>query len=528
MPFESQYLPFLPQSSRDTVDLLFAVFDALPDPVFVKNSAHQWIYANRAFLHLLGRDDVIGHGDELFFPPEQVEVFHDHDRRVFAGEATINEERVGERMVALTKKTPIRLPDGSTGLVAVLMDITAYKENEAKAKQAEAESAAKSQFLANMSHEIRTPLNGVMGMAQALAADDLSASQRDKVEILLESGRTLLAVVNDVLDVSKINAGKMEIAPVDVDIVQTVSRVVELFRAKADEKALSLEAFFDVDMPRQMQLDPVRARQCISNLLSNAIKFTDRGGITVSVSARQNNDRAGNNGASGECDFVEISVSDTGAGMDDSQTARLFSEFSQVDESTTRKVGGTGLGLAITRRLARLMGGDVTVESRPGRGSAFRLTLAAGAVLDSTPDNVEPIARPTGELRGRRVLLVDDNPINRKVASMFMHPFGIQVMEAADGQEALDMLAETAFDAVLMDVHMPVMDGLAAVAAIRSSPRAWSSTPVVMLTANAMEGDRERYLAAGADGYVTKPIDPRELIGEIASVLGRVSHLQAA
>jgi CheY-like chemotaxis protein len=228
-------------------------------------------------------------------------------------------------------------------------------------------------------------------------------------------------------------------------------------------------------------------------------------------------------------DLAEISVSDTGAGMDAEQTGRLFAEFTQVDASSTRRVGGTGLGLAITRRLARLMGGDVMVESWPGRGSAFHLTFAAvAAASEELVTEVATLSRPSGDLRGRRILLVDDNPINRKVATMFLQPFGLQILEAANGQEALDMLHEAAFDAILMDVHMPVMDGLSAVAAIRASPRPWSATPVIMLTANAMEGDRERYLATGADGYVSKPIDPRELLGELASVLERTSQLKAA
>jgi CheY-like chemotaxis protein/anti-sigma regulatory factor (Ser/Thr protein kinase) len=358
-----------------------------------------------------------------------------------------------------------------------------------------------------------------MGMAQALALDGLSPSQRDKVDILLDSGRTLLAVVNDVLDFTKITAGKMEIAPVDVDIVESVGRAVELFRPKAQEKGLSLDAFFDVDMPRRIRLDPVRARQCVNNLLSNAIKFTDRGGVTVSVRMR----------ASDAGDLVEISVADSGPGMDAEQTGRLFAEFTQVDESSTRKVGGTGLGLAITRRLARLMGGDVSVESQPGRGSTFHLAFPAiAAAVEAPVAAIEPRPCASGDLRGRRVLLVDDNPINRKVATMFLQPFGLHITEAADGQEAIDMLGEAAFDAILMDVHMPVMDGLRAVTAIRASPRAWSATPVIMLTANVMDGDRERYLAAGADGYVSKPIDARELLGELACVLERTAQLQAA
>jgi PAS domain S-box-containing protein len=508
-------MAFLPTSPRESVDLLFAVFEALPDPVFVKNSAHKWIYANKAFRKMLGAGDIVGLGDDMIFPPEQIEIFHAHDRRVFAGESTINEERVGD-MIALTKKTPIRLPDGSTGLVAILLDITAYKASEGKARLAEAENAAKSQFLANMSHEIRTPLNGVMGMAQALAMDELSPAQREKVDILIDSGRTLLAVVNDVLDISKVNSGKIDISPVEFDIVQDVGRAVELFRPKAKEKGISLEAFFDIDMPPLVHADAVRTRQCLNNLLSNAIKFTDAGGVTVSVRMKPGPDN-----------LVEIAVSDTGAGMSADQTARLFAEFTQVDASSTRKAGGTGLGLAISRRLARLMGGDVLVESWPGRGSTFSLTFSAGEAKDEAPEAPSRSATMP-ELRERNVLLVDDNPINRKVASMFLEPFGVSVTEAANGQEALDYLAAGAFDAVLMDAHMPVMNGMEALLAIRASRRAFASVPVIMLTADAMDGIRQRYLAAGADGYVSKPLDPRDLIGELVAVLEGARHPLAA
>jgi PAS domain S-box-containing protein len=487
-----------------------SIFEALPDPVFVKNSQHIWVYGNAAFARLLGRDDFVGKGDDIVFPPEQVEIFHAHDRRVFAGESTLNEEQVGENLYALTKKSPIRLPDGSIGLVAMLFDITIYKENERRAHEATAESSAKSRFLANMSHEIRTPLNGMLGMAQSLGQDDLSPAQKAKIDIMLDSGRTLLTVVNDILDLSKIAAGKMEISPVEEDISRALRGTIDLFRPRAEEKGLTINLVLDTDLPKSLKFDPARVRQCMSNLVSNAIKFTDKGGVDVIARAKP---------AEMGKRRVEIEVRDSGVGMTADQVSRLFAEFTQVDDSSTRRFGGTGLGLAIARRLARLMGGDITVNSIPGSGSAFLLSLPMEDAAPLCHELPSSDRKPTSLQRGRRVLIVDDNPINRRVVRLFVAPFGFEVAEAGDGREALDKLTHDSFDLVLMDVHMPVMDGAEAVQRIRASDASWARVPVIMVTADAMNGSRQRYLALGADGYVTKPIDQRELFAAIASVL---------
>jgi signal transduction histidine kinase/ActR/RegA family two-component response regulator len=397
---------------------------------------------------------------------------------------------------------------------AISIDITDLRTKEKQLKaakqMAEAASAAKTAFLANMSHEIRTPLNGVLGIAQSLAQDDLTPEQRSKVDTLADCGRTLMTVVNDILDMSKIEAGKVSITPLDIEIRGGIARVVELFRPKAAEKGLDISLQMDPSFPSHIRLDPVRTRQCLTNLISNAIKFTETGGITVSVRLRS--ERSGLD--------MEMTVADTGIGMTEEQVSRLFSDFMQADASTTRRFGGTGLGLAITRRLARLMGGDVTVESSPGKGSTFRLWFAVEKASSQAPDDV-PVAasKAPAELRGRRVLLTDDNPINRKVAQMFMKPFGLVVVEAANGEEALIRLATQPFDLVLMDIHMPVMDGCEAVKRIRASQAQWSNIPVIALTADAMPGDDVRYLSMGMTGYVAKPIDQRELFSAINAAL---------
>jgi signal transduction histidine kinase/CheY-like chemotaxis protein len=508
---------FTIESDSDRRDLLFAVLEALPQPVFVKNARLETVYANRAMLAGLARLKGVEFRPgapvlaQDIFPPEKLAQFDALNRRALAGETIVNEEHLGDRLVTQTRVMPFRLPDGSPGMLGVVLDVTAFKEAEAAADAMKAESSAKSAFLANMSHEIRTPLNGMLGMAQALSQDELSQGQRTKVDLLIDSGRTLMTVVNDILDLSKITAGKMEIAPVEVDLAQQLRAAVELFRPHAEQKGLVVDLVIDVDMPRRLQFDPVRTRQCFNNLLSNAIKFTQRGQVTVAARVARR---------PGEPLRVEIDVVDTGEGMDAGQLSRLFSDFSQVDDSSARRSGGAGLGLAISRRLARIMGGDITVTSSPGRGSTFRLSVAAeeatGPVAVGADGTRLP---PRATLRGKRVLLVDDNAINRRVVQMFLAPYGPEVAEAVNGREALDRLGRESFDVVLMDVHMPEMDGVEAMRCVRASGEEWAGIPAIMLTADAMQGDRERYLATGANGYLSKPIDQRELLSAIASAL---------
>ena len=379
---------------------------------------------------------------------------------------------------------------------------------------AEAASAAKSAFLANMSHEIRTPLNGILGIAQALRQDPDLTEHADKLDALSESSRTLLTVVNDVLDHSKLEAGAVAISPIAVDILNGLQSTVELFIPQAHDKGVDLTLSINSSVPRHVRIDPVRTRQCVSNLISNATKFTLQGSVKVGASFRDN--------------MLEIAVSDTGIGMDDEQLKRLFVDFAQAEDSTSRRFGGTGLGLSITRRLARLMGGDVVVTSHPGTGSTFVLTLPAEALPDReiATDDAPPDRNATA-LKSKRVLLVDDNAINRKVAAMFLRPLGMTIVEAENGAESLNRLATAAFDIVLMDIHMPVMDGVEALKRIRASGESWSDIPVIALTANAMQGDRERFIELGMSGYVAKPIDQRDLFGAIVSALDVKAELKS-
>jgi signal transduction histidine kinase/CheY-like chemotaxis protein len=388
-------------------------------------------------------------------------------------------------------------------------------------EEAEAASRAKSSFLANMSHEIRTPLNGVLGMTQALEEQDLRPEQRQMVLTIRESGKTLVAILNDILDISKIEAGKVEISHEEIDFRHLLGRVQRLYAPNAQAKAIDLTFAVEADVPRRLRIDSTRVQQCVSNLVSNAIKFTQAGRVTVTASWEPHEDGAGR---------AVIRISDTGIGISEDAASRLFAMFSQADNSTTRRFGGTGLGLVISRKLARLMGGDITLTSREGEGSTFTLSFRAEEASSDMAISKAAEARPaidTSSLAGLSVLVVDDNALNRKVVRLLLAPFEARIVEAENGVEALARLGEASFDIVLLDVHMPVMDGQEAIGRIRSSGAMWAAIPVIALTADAMSGDRERFLKMGMSGYTSKPVDRDALLAEMSKVLGAMSRHDA-
>ncbi|MDQ0464139.1 signal transduction histidine kinase/ActR/RegA family two-component response regulator [Caulobacter ginsengisoli] len=367
---------------------------------------------------------------------------------------------------------------------------------------AETASQAKSAFLAMMSHELRTPMNGVLGMAHALQTTPLDARQQDYVRTVIRSGDVLMAILNDILDLSKIEAGRLELEAAPFDLRDLAARVCDLWTPSTADKGLTLELKVDPAAAHWVVGDAMRVRQILLNLVSNAVKFTDQGAITLAIEA----DPDGR---------VALSVRDTGIGIPRDVQKRLFQSFTQADVSTSRIHGGTGLGLSICRRLAELMGGDIALTSTLGRGSTFRVTLPLA--LAPVPGAAEAQAGPAAEpARAIKVLVVDDHPTNRAVAAALLGAVGADVASAADGLEALDLLMGERFDLILMDIHMPRLDGVETLRRIRAGEGLAADAVVVALTADAMTGERERLLGLGFDDYLSKPIQPAALLDVVA------------
>ena len=380
-------------------------------------------------------------------------------------------------------------------MIGANWDVTALR---ALADRAEAANRAKSQFLAVMSHEIRTPMNGILGMTQAMMAEVLTISQRQRMDVIAESGEALMTILNDILDLSKVEAGRLELETVEFDLERLLQSVRAAYAPIADEKGLAIE--LDVAEARGVYRgDPMRLRQILSNLVSNSLKFTERG--MAGIAARR--DGPG----------LVIEVSDTGQGMDEVVLQRIFKPFTQADASTTRNFGGTGLGLTIVRELAHLMGGEIAVHSQPGVGSRFVVALQVEYVGPASTRDAGATGSTTAALTPLRVLAAEDNRINQLVLTTLLGPLGIEPVIVANGAEAVEAWRNGEWDVVLMDVQMPVMDGFAATDAIRlqEAQEGRARTPIIALTANAMSHHRAECLARGMDALVAKPIELRAL-----------------
>jgi signal transduction histidine kinase/ActR/RegA family two-component response regulator len=382
----------------------------------------------------------------------------------------------------------------------------AESENELARRRVDAEAAnqAKSSFLATMSHEIRTPLNGVLGMAEAMAADELTPAQRKRLNVIRASGAQLLTLLNDILDISKIEAGKLSFEAVEFGVTQLCDSVVAAFAGIAASKGVDFEVTVAAGAAGRYLGDPTRVRQILSNLVSNALKFTEQGRVQVHVEPAE----AG----------LRLVVSDTGVGITPNQLARLFAKFEQADSSTTRRFGGTGLGLAICRELAERMGGAIRAESRVGKGAAFTVDLPLVRVGDEqSPAGVaEPAATAATDV-SLRLLVAEDNDINGLVIKTLLEQAGMSPRLVHDGGAAIAAWEAEPFDLILMDVQMPVMDGPEATRAIRrrEAETGRARTPIIALTANTMTHQVDEYRAAGMDGHVAKPLELARLFAAI-------------
>ena len=527
---------------RESEGRLQAIFDNSPSIIFLKDADSRLVVTNKKYQDFYRVDEgsVIGEKAENWLPSNLAELFETWDRQVIAegrvvGGAFQYRHPDGTTYDMETMKFPVHGADGENlGIAGFTTDVTGLRERERElslakrraeqeaeradraAKDAETANQAKSAFLAAMSHEIRTPMNGVLGMVGVLLESELTDEQRDQALTIKSSGDALLMLLNDILDLSKIEAGQVELEILDFDLTGLLGSVKSLWESQFEGKGLTFSVEAADDITPVLRADITRVRQILYNLIGNAAKFTEHGGVSVKVTQR----------VLGENDLeLRFAVTDTGIGIDIGAQSRLFTKFSQADESTTRKFGGTGLGLAICKELAEFMGGEIGIESALGEGSTFWFTARCAPGDADTVDTeiwtYDPADAEVSETdRPLRILVAEDNHVNQVVLTAILSGTRHTIDMVGNGVEAVSAVMRMPYDLVLMDIQMPEMDGMAATAKIRGIPGAAGAIPIIALTANAMKGDREKYIAAGMTDYLSKPINPRELHAAIARVGG--------
>jgi signal transduction histidine kinase/ActR/RegA family two-component response regulator len=526
-----QALAAAEQQARRAEERLREALDALPEGIVFLDKEGRYILWNKKYAEIYHRSaDLFAEGVRLIDTLRVGVARGDYPEAVGR-----EEEWLADRMALLDnpgQRHQQLLADGrwvmieerqtgEGGVIGLRVDITDMKRQaealEAALERAEAASQAKNDFLANMSHEIRTPLNGVLGLAHVLLRSNLEGQQRDLVETIVASAGALNHLLSDLLDFSRLGAGRVELSLESFDLAELVTQTAALFERQAWEKGVAFNLNIDEAARRRVLGDAARLKQILVNLLSNALKFTASGSIDLTVAASALGDR------------YHFEVRDTGIGFEPADAERLFVRFEQADGSITRKYGGTGLGLAISRQLAGLMDGTVVAAGQVGKGAVFTLVapLADAEPVDETP--AASIA-PAAESGALRILVADDNPTNRKVAELILEAVGAEVVSVENGREALEAVQAEPFHAVLMDIQMPEMDGLTAIRLIREheAAQARARTPVIVVSANVMPEHIQASAQAGADDHIGKPIHVEELMEAISRAMQASSEQTVA
>jgi signal transduction histidine kinase len=450
---------------------------------------------------------IHGRETKLFFEVSSVPILLEGKRYAVVVMSNITERKQTEEQLRKAKEDAESATREMDRLNRQL-DASARRSNHL-AQEAMDACKAKSQFLATMSHEIRTPMNSILGFSELLAEEPLSDSQKEYVQLIRNSSNTLLTLINDILDFSKIEAGKLSVEKTETPLYILLEEMESMFRPPASAKGLELAVLQCEELPKTIQTDPVRIRQCLINLINNAIKFTQQGHIYVNVSRKLQQDKT----------FIQFDVEDTGIGIPLDKQVKIFELFSQADNATSQKYGGTGLGLTISRKLAEMLGGELTVISQPGVGSVFTMTIDAGRVgeqkswnkyeqAEEVQNAPQPNPIPVNNGTAQKILLAEDNPVNQQLMQVLLKKMGYTVTLVDNGKLAVEALENGSFDIVLMDIQMPEMNGLEATRSIRQKGY---KIPVVAITANALKGDREQCLEAGCDDYLPKPVDKYDL-----------------
>ncbi|MRV72782.1 response regulator [Duganella sp. FT92W] len=508
---------------RQQTRYLRTLIDTLPLWVWLKDTGHRYLAVNQAKAAACGRsvEEMVGKSDQELWPPELAGSYHADDTEVITTRhrATVEQPVASENGLVWmeTYRAPVLDDDGTLlGMVGVSRNINERKAAEAAREKALAEAVRlarlRSEFLAQMSHELRTPLNAILGYAQILQRDPhLTKRQTTGLATIHESGQHLLTLINDILDLARVEAGKLSLDPNDVDPSHLLRIVDDIIRVKAEEKNLSFEFRTSPALPAAVTVDDKRLRQVLLNLLGNAVKFTDRGGIVLSVQ------RVAALESSQSTVRLRFEVEDTGIGMSEEQLSRIFQPFEQVSD-IRRREAGTGLGLAISQQLIRLMGGNIHVRSEQGKGSLFWFELDLPLASPLVTELQAPARILAYEGPRRKVLVVDDVPHNRAMLIEALQPLGFDVCDAKNGEECLAVLDDACPDLIVMDVMMPVMDGREATRRIRRMPE-FAGIPIIIVTASANREEEAMNLEAGANAFIPKPIELDKLLKTIGTLL---------